>query len=142
MKNNFEILYERIGLLFYAVALRQKPLNIDDYGRLTKIIESNWKTENGIQDRALRDDLNRRLVNSIREAFRNSMSVGEALQLFSVFYSLHALTFDAGIKNRIGNTCRQIAGEFTSNKDEVDTAELLQRLIPEARQEFYGTART
>ena len=78
MKNNFQMLYERIGLLFYAAALRQKQLTVDDYEMLTKIIERDWKVENGTIDRSLMNELNRHMLLSLREAFRNSMSVAEA----------------------------------------------------------------
>jgi hypothetical protein len=129
MKNNAMLLYERIGLLFYAAALRQKQLSIDDFELLMKIIERDWRAESVIIDRSLFEQLKRHMLFSLREAFRNSMSVAEALQLFNVFYSVHVLAFDAGLKNRIVNTCGQIMREFSSNHDESDKAELLKGLL-------------
>jgi hypothetical protein len=129
MKNNSEMLYERIGLLFYAAALQQKQLSVDDYLMLTKIIGRDWKVVNGTIDRSLLNELNRHMLLSLREAFRNSMSVAEALQLFNVFYSVHALTFDANLKNRIISTCGHITREFSSTHDESGKAELVKCLL-------------
>lgn len=129
MKNNFEILYERLGLLFYAAALRQKALRIDDYESLMNIIEGNWKAGAGIQDRLIRDELYRHMAASVKGAFKNSMGAGEASQLFNVFYALHALSFDFDLKERIVKTYGQIAREFSPTHEDAARTEWLQKLL-------------
>jgi len=128
MKTSYEILFRRIGLLFYAAVAVEKSMKIEDYDRLKNIINAVWKND-GVQDRPLHDALKASMLDSVREAFRSSMRAGEAMQLFTVYYTIHALAFDTALKNNIVSTYRQIVAAFSSTHIDKSRTDELKKLL-------------
>lgn len=128
MKMNYETLYRRIGFLFYAEAARKKGLTYADYEKLRDIVKEKWSPGNGEQQWA---NLVDELFLAIKDAYRVSMQVGEATQLFSLYYLNHALAFNDSLKRKIVATSQDIEHEFSVNENNNGSADVraLERLF-------------
>jgi len=128
MKVDYETLYRRIGFLFYAEAARKKILTYSDYEKLKGIVKEKWSLKNGEQNCI---NLVDGLFLAIKDAYRESMQVGEATQLFSLYYLNHALAFTDVMKNKIVVTTQDIEHEFSVNGNNNHSADVaaLERLF-------------
>lgn len=124
MKTDFEVIYRRIGLLFYAAAFVKGKLTMDGYDKLVDIIKADWPVSDAAGNHQLGDELDRSLLRAVRDAFGESMSPKEAALLFRTYYALHEKTFAPAFKRKILSTYRKIVHEFQKDESSQTSNEL------------------
>jgi hypothetical protein len=112
MKANFDNIYSKIGYLFYAIASENGNLSSIEYERLRKLVAQKWWPASN-SEAALQSHLIEALGNSIWIGCHSCMTSKTAFELFGNCYFPHQLNFGPSLREKILDTCRAIAKDFT-----------------------------
>ena len=85
MKADFEILYEHIGYLFYALASEFHVLSYYENRKLNELIDEHWKVLHPMEA-PLHLRLNEHLHTGVHKAMSASWSSEHAFKMFEDFY--------------------------------------------------------
>lgn len=111
MKVNFEILYEHIGYLFYALASEFHKLSSYEDSKLNELIDNHWKVLHP-EEAPLHLRLNEHLHTGVRNAMAASWDPDQAFALFEDFYLLHGISFGGSLREKIQKCSDEIVHEF------------------------------
>ena len=112
MKANFENIYANIGFLFYAIASEENRLSSAEYATLKTIIAEKWQPERD-SDAGLQLHFLACMNNSVWVAFHNHMTAQKAFELWENCFFVHNLFIGGSLRQRILETARAIAHEFS-----------------------------
>jgi hypothetical protein len=112
MKVHFELIYEHIGQLFYAVASERSKLDPITYDTLKRLIDQEWNSKvNG--DSTLQSHLLDNLHAGVHNAMRDLLSAEHAFENFVTYFALHSFPFSEPMRSKILSTAKTIASEFS-----------------------------
>lgn len=113
MKVDFEILYEHIGYLFYALAFETRQPSSFQHGKLSLIIDKHWKVADP-KEESLHLRLNDHLHSGVRHAMASTWHPEHAFTIFEEFYLVHRSSFGYVLKDKIQESASEIAHDFYS----------------------------
>lgn len=121
--------YQNLGKLFYAIAAADRVVRKEEVDSLKKVVKEEWLKEDNIKD-----DFGTDSVFQIEIVFdwmdANKPVAEEAFKRFEEFYHDHHSLYSKELKEKIINTCREIASAFRgNNKSELVMLAKLQTLF-------------
>jgi len=115
MKVNFEIIYEHVGYLFFALTQQKKKLSSEELMRLHRLVDTYWRqTPNG--DITLYIHLTDCIHAGIKHATTEAWSSEAARHSFENYYKLHAMPFGTALKEKIFTFISILNKEFPGNE--------------------------
>jgi uncharacterized protein YejL (UPF0352 family) len=111
MKANFEILYEHIGYLFYALASEFHKLSSYEDSKLNELINEHWKILDS-KEAPLQLLLNEHLHNGVHNAMSVSWNPDQAFRMFEDFYLVHRISFGDTLREKIQKCSDEIVHDY------------------------------
>lgn len=111
MKADFEILYEHIGYLFYALASEFHVLSYYENRKLNELIDEHWKVLHPMEA-PLHLRLNEHLHTGMRNAMAASWNPNQAFKAFKDFYLVHRISFGQTLRDKIQKCSDQIIRDY------------------------------
>ena len=133
MKVNFEILYEHIGYLFYALAFESRQPSSLQHDKLRQLIDKRWKADD-LKNDPLNLRLNEHLQSGVRHAITSSWHPEHAFTVFEEFYLVHRNSFGPVLKEQIQKSAIEIAQAFYTLQGHPKLAIELNWLLASDRQ--------
>lgn len=119
MKIDNRDIYEKLGILFYAIATDQhiKPLEV---GELKLLISKEWSPRGPDKTEHIVSVEVHCILLAMDTLQANNTSSIEAYEEFSKFYALHPEVFSSDLKQRILNTATSISKIFIEDNKGVN----------------------
>jgi hypothetical protein len=111
MKVDFQILYEHVGYLFYALASEFHKLSPSEDGKLNELIDRHWKVLHP-KEAPLHLCLNEHLHTGVRNARAASWHPDYAFTAFEDFYLVHRISFGDTLTEKIQKCSDEIVHRF------------------------------
>lgn len=111
MKVDFEILYEHIGYLCYALASEFHNLSSYEDSKLNELIDEHWKILHP-KEAPLHLRLNEHLHTGVHNAMAASWSPDQAFKMFEDFYLLHRISFGDTLRGKIQKCSNVIVHDY------------------------------
>jgi hypothetical protein len=111
MKVDFEILYEHIGYLFYALASEFHNLSPYEDSKLNELIDEHWKVLH-TKETTLDLRLNEQLHAGVHNAMAALWGPDQAFQAFKCFYLIHKISFGEPLRKKIQKCSDEIVHDY------------------------------
>jgi hypothetical protein len=111
MKVDFEILYEHIGYLFYALASEFHKLSSYEDSKLNELIEEHWKVLHPTEA-PLHVRLNEHLHTGVHNAMAALWNPDHAFKAFDDFYLVHRISFGDTLREKIQKCSDEIVHDY------------------------------
>lgn len=111
MKVDFEILYEHVGYLFYALASEFHKLSSYEDSKLNQLIDQHWRVLHP-NESPLDLRLNEHLHNGLHKAMSATWGPGQAFKMFEDFYFVHRISFGEALRAKIEKCSEEIVREY------------------------------
>lgn len=129
MKINYQRLYQKLGSLFYAIAMADKDIRHAEEDKLTEQINNIWLPLDNSTDE-FGTDAAQYIFIVFDHLHAEKAKADAAFNEFSHYYHDHKLIFDTAVKSKIMQTAEAISGAFSGeNKQESDYMKQLKHLL-------------
>lgn len=122
-------LYQNLGKLFYAVAMADHSVHMNEMEKLNEVVRDNWLDVDDIEDE-YGSDAAFQIISVFDQSLEYEKDSDAIYEEFEAFYMEHKILFTPEIKNLAMSTSRAIAASFYgSNKSELILLGRLQLLF-------------
>lgn len=113
MENFKREIFEKLGSLFYAIAMDQNVSPIE-FGELNMLMRKDWLTEPAIDPNHVISEPSHLIVLTIDSLLGQAASSENSFRDFTVFYTKHREQFSDALKDKIVDTANAIVNVFPS----------------------------
>lgn len=122
-------LYQNLGKLFYAVAMADHSVHMNEMEKLNEVVRDSWLDVDDIEDE-YGSDAAFQIISVFDQLLEYEKDSDAIYEEFEAFYMDHKILFTPEIKNLAMSTSRAIAASFYgSNKSELILLGRLQLLF-------------
>lgn len=125
-------LYQCLGKLFYAVAMTDKNVRLEEIEKLKETVREKWVSKDEQKD-AFENNPAYQIENVFEELLQEEKDGALYFQEFTDFFKLHPSKFSVELKKMIWSTANAIASSFSGkNKSELILLAKLKLLLGSA----------
>lgn len=122
-------LYQNLGKLFYAMAMADRSVHINEMEKLNEVVKEHWLDVDDVEDE-YGSDAALQIISVFDWLLEYEKDSEEIYEEFEAFYTEHELVFTPKIKSLAMSTSRAITASFYgSNKSELILLGRLQLLF-------------
>ncbi|MBR9853312.1 MAG: hypothetical protein GYB37_01875 [Algicola sp.] len=122
-------LYQNLGKLFYAMAMADRSVHINEMEKLNEVVKEHWLDVDDVEDE-YGSDAALQIISVFDWLLEYEKDSKEIYEEFEAFYTEHELVFTPKIKSLAMSTSRAITASFYgSNKSELILLGRLQLLF-------------